>query len=233
GKKKEIVVPEHALTLIKQVATYKVEGAVITVDGGDYLALVNEAEAQQVLDELIAEYVPEGANIVEKGFVENVTVSLKFVVSSAIISMEEAKKRFEEGTQITRTYTVASGDSIYKIASINGVTVEDLLSTNPELTMNSTLRVGDQLKVNGMEPFLSVKTAENVVFTEKQEKEIQYQQDNTRPTSYKRVVQQGKDGQKEVVTQIIRVNGFETEQRVISETTTVEPVPEIIVVGTL
>ena len=110
--------------------------------------------------------------------------------------------------------------------------MEELLKANPSLTLDSVLKLGQELNLTVMEPFLSVKTAENVVYTEKQEKEVIYKQDSSKPTTYKKVTQQGKDGQKEVTSQIIRINGFESEEKVVSEKTTVEPVDEIIVVGT-
>lgn len=230
---KNIIPVEDALIIIKNAVTYKVEATVITVDGGEVLAMAKQEEAQALLDEIIAEYVPEGSNIVEKGFVEDVKTVKKFVDSSSIITVDEARAKLTEGTSAKREYTVVSGDTLSKIASKNNITVEDLLAANPGITISTTLNIGDKLSLEVMVPFISVKTAENMVFTEKQEKGVEYRQDNTKPVSYKKVIQQGVDGQKDVTTQIIRVNGFETEQKVVSETTTVEPVPEIILVGTL
>jgi LysM repeat protein len=214
------------------MVTYKVEAAVITVDGAEIMALANQTQSKEILDGIIAEYIPEGSNIVENGFVEKVETITKFVDSEAIVSKEEAVAKLTAGTSTTKDYSVASGDNLFKIATNNGITVEDVLAANPGMTVNTTIMVGSKINLKVMVPFISVKTAENTVFTEKQEKEIEYRQDNTKPVSYKKVIQQGKDGQKEVTTQIIRINGFESEQKTVSETITVEPVTEIIVVGT-
>ncbi|MGE4213958.1 MAG: G5 domain-containing protein [Anaerotignaceae bacterium] len=232
GKKKEFVTPEYALSQIKQMVTYKVEAAVITVDGAEIMALATQTQAKEILDGIIAEYIPEGSNIVESGFVEKVETITKFVDSEAIVSKEEAVAKLTDGTSTTKDYAIASGDTLFKIATKNSITVEDVLAANPGMTVNTTIMVGSKINLKVMVPFISVKTAENTVFTEKQEKEIEYRQDNTKPVSYKKVIQQGKDGQKEVTTQIIRINGFESEQKTVSETITVEPVTEIIVVGT-
>jgi len=232
GKKKQLVTPEYALAQIKKMVTYKIEAAVITVDGAEILALKTQTEAKEMLDGIIAEYIPEGSNIVEKGFVEKVETIAKFVDSKTILSKEEAIAKLTAGTSATKDYSVVSNDTLFRIATKNGITIEDVLAANPSMTVNTVLSVGGKINLKVMVPFLSVKTAENTVFTEKQEKEIEYQQDNTKPVSYKKVIQQGKDGQKEVTTQIIRINGFESEQKTVSETTTVEPVSEIIVVGT-
>lgn len=232
GKKKDFVTPEYAISKIKQKVTYKVEAAVITVDGGEILALATKEQAKEILDGIIAEYIPDGSNIVESGFVEKVDTITKFVDSKAIVSKEEAVAKLTAGTSTVKDYYVASGDTLFRIATKNSITVEDVLAANPGMTVNTTILVGSKINLKVMVPFISVKTAENTVFTEKQEKQVEYRKDNTKPVSYKKVIQQGKDGQKEVTTQIIRINGFESEQKTVSETITVEPVTEIIVVGT-
>ncbi len=231
-KKKDVVTVEYALSEIKRLVTYKVEATVITVDSGEIIALSKAEEAQNLLNSIIEEYIPANSNIVESGFVENVQTITKFVESTEIATEEEAEKRLTQGTSATKTYTVATGDTFSKIASKNGITIEEIMEANPSLNVNTVLRVGDKINLKVMVPFISVKTVENVVFTEKQEKIVEYRKDETKPVTYKKVVQQGKDGQKEVTTQIIRINGFETEQRAASEKITVEPVTEIIVVGT-
>lgn len=232
GKKKDFVTPEYAISKIKQVVTYKVEAAVITVDGAEILALATQAQAKEILDGIVAEYIPEGSNIVESGFVEKVETITKFVDSGMIVSKEEAVAKLTAGTSTTKDYSVVSGDTLFRIATKNSITVEDVLGANPGMTVDTKLKVGDKINLKVLVPFISVKTAENTVFTEKQEKQVEYRQDNTKPVSYKKVIQQGKDGQKDVITQIIRINGFESEQKTVSEKITVEPVTEIIVVGT-
>ena len=229
---KELVTIEYALSEIKRLVTYKVEAAVITVDGGEILALSATDEAQRLLDEIVKEYVPDGVNIVESGFVENVQIVAKFVASADVMDYEKGKEILTIGTSAMITYTIATGDNLYKIASKNGITVEEILEANPQMTVSTPLKIGDKLNLKVLVPFLSVKTAENVVFTERQEKGIEYREDSSKPLSYKRVIQQGRDGQKEVTTQIIRVNGSETAQKVVSEKITVDPVTEIIAVGT-
>jgi len=229
---KNIVTIEYALSEIKRLVTYKIEAAVIVVDGGEVLALSAEEDAQRLLDEIIKEYVLEGVNIVESGFEENVQVTAKFVESAEVVDYDKGREILTMGTSAMITYTIATGDNLYKIASKNGITVEEIIEANPPMTATTPLKIGNKLNLKILVPFLSVKTVENIVFTERQEKGIEYREDSSRPVSYKRVVQQGRDGQKEVTTQIIRVNGSETAQKVVSEKITVEPVTEIIVVGT-
>ena len=99
------------------------------------------------------------------------------------------------------------------------------------MTINTPIKVGDNLNLVVTVPFLSVKTVEQMTYTEKQEKQVEYRTNESKDSSYKKVVQQGKDGQKEVTVEVIRINGFEEGQKVVSETVTVEPVTEIIEIG--
>lgn len=232
--KKELVTQENITTKVREAVTYKVEAASITADNAEIAILNNVEEANTLLDSIMNEYIPEGASIVKElsGFVQKVEVSKKFVESTQIMSTDEVKKKFTEGTMSTKPYTIASKDTLYKIATNAGMTVEKLLEVNPGMNIKSVLVVGKQINITVNTPFLSVKTVENSVYTEKKAKEKEIRKDETKSKSYQKVIQQGKDGQQEVTVQIIRVNGFEEEQKIISTKVTQEPVTEIIVVGT-
>lgn len=232
--KKKLVTIDHMLTQIKNNITYKVEASVINIEGVDAVILKNETEANDLLQKIINEYIPEDSSIVKEecGFVENVQVISKYVNSDEISTIDSGYQLLTNGTQAKRSYSVKSGDSLYKIAQSNGTTVEDLLSANPDITIDTGLKVGQTINLTFMKPFVSVKTIEYATYIEKADKEQEIRYDNTKDSGYKKVIQHGKDGQKEVTSQIVRVNGFEEEQKVVSEKVTQEPVKEIIVIGT-
>lgn len=46
-----------------------------------------------------------------------------------------------------KNYTVVKGDSLWKIANANGVTVADLRKANPRLAKSDLIHPGDVLKV--------------------------------------------------------------------------------------
>lgn len=233
-KDKNLVTVDYIIPKIREKISYKVEAAVIIADGGEIAVLNNEEEANTLLDGIVAEYIPEGSQIVkeESGFVQKVEVQKRFVSSEEIITSEMALEKFTAGTVSQKPYTVATGDMLYTIAANAGMTVEELINVNPGMTINTVLRVGQQINITVSTPFLSVKTVETQKYTEKAPKEIEYRKDDTKSSSYKKVVQQGKDGQKEVTIQIIRVNGFEDSQKVIDTKIIEAPITEIIVVGT-
>ena len=111
--------------------------------------------------------------------------------------------------------------------------MEDLLKLNPGMTVQTGIHVGQVLNVPISKPKISVKTIETQVLTTVEPKTYEYQTDNAQPKSYQKVKQQGRAGQKKSTIQITRINGFVQEEKEISKEIITQPVPEIIVRGTL
>ena len=230
ASEKDMVTTDYVISQVKKVVTYKVEAAVITVDGTEVAIISNQTEAQKLLDEIKNEYVPEDKkDKMEVGFVEDVQIVSKYVDSKEIISADVAKEKFQQTTKVSKTYTVQSGDSISKIASTASMTLDEFYAENPQLS--KVIKEGDVVNILVDKPFISVKTVETNVFTEIAKKEVKYQTNTSKPSSYQKVIQQGSDGQKEVTVQTIRINGFEEEQVVSCEKIAKEPVDEMIEVG--
>ncbi len=233
SNEKDVCTEEYLYPKIRNSVSYLVDAAVIMVDAEAAVVLPTQEQAQSVLDQMQAMYLPDNAEElnIEASFVEQVAIEKQFVDSSQIQTEEEAIEALNASTDVTKTYTVQSGDSLYLIAQNAKMSLEDLLELNG-LQATSTIRVGDVLKITAQKPMLSVKTVETVVLTTIQEKTYEYQYDDTKPSTYQKVLQQGRDGQKESTMQIIRINGSEEEKKEISYVTTVEPVTEIILKGT-
>lgn len=231
--KNKLVTKEYIASQTRKKITYEIQGAVITADGEDVAILQNKEEAQKVLDEIMGQAIPEGStiNTEESGFVQKVEVVERFVAPDTITSYDEAKNKLTTGTVTTQPYTIQGGDSLYKIAGKANMTVEELLAVNPEMNINSKLVVGTNVNVTVMVPFLSVKTVENATYIEKIERETETREDASKPAGYRRVIQQGKDGEREVTAQLIRVNGVEQEKKEVSSKTLQEAEKEIVVVG--
>ena len=70
------------------------------------------------------------------------------------------------------------------------------------------------------------------VLTAEEPKTYQTQYDDTKPSSYQKVIQQGKAGQKKSTIRITRINGEVTEEKEVDKEIIQEAVPEIIVKGT-
>ncbi len=231
--KKEVCTMEYLMPKLKSVVTYKVEASVIFVDGGAVAPLATKSEADKVLEKLKEPYLPQDENSnAEIGFLEKVEIQNQFVSSEEILSVESAVEKLTSTTPVTKTHTVKEGDGLQKIAIEYEMSIQELLDMNEGMTIKTPIHVGQTLNVTVQEPIVSIKAVETQVLTTVEQKEYQTQYDNNKPASYQKVIQQGKDGQKQSTIQITRINGFEVEKKEVSKEITQEAIPEIIVKGT-
>ena len=232
--KKDVCTMEHLLPKMRNMVTYKVEAAIITVDGGKAAILANQEAANAVLEQLKTELLPEGGipEDAKIDWVEKVEIVSEFVESTEILEQEDAIAVLKSTTETTQSYTVQSGDALYLIASEFKTTVEKLLELNPGADLNKSIRVGQVINVPVQKPKISIKTIETQILTAVEPKTYQTQYDDTKPSSYQKVIQQGKAGQKKSTIQITRVNGVVIEEKEVSKEIIQEAVPEIIVKGT-
>ena len=232
--KKDVCTMEHLLPKMRNMVTYKVDAAVITVDGGKAAILSNKTAADAVLEQLKTELLPE-EGIPEDAkidWVEKVEVVNEFVESTEILEQEDAIAVLKATTETKQSYTVQSGDALYLIANEFKTTVEKLLELNPGANLDKSIKVGQVINVPVQKPKISIKTIETQILTAVEPKTYQTQYDDTKPSSYQKVIQQGKAGQKKSTIQITRVNGVVIEEKEVSKEIIQEAVPEIIVKGT-
>ena len=233
SRKKEACTMEYLMPKLKNVVTYKVEASVVFVDGGAVAPLATKPEADKVLEKLKEPYLPQDENSnAEIGFLEKVEIQSQFVSSEEILSVESAVEKLTSTTPVTKTHTVREGDTLQKIAIEYEMSMQELLEVNDGMTIKTPIRVGQTLNVTVQKPMVSIKSVETQVLTTVEKKQYQTQYDNSKPASYQRVAQQGKDGQKKSTIQITRVNGFVIEEKEVSKEITQEAIPEIIVKGT-
>ena len=232
--KKDVCTMEHLLPKMRNMVTYKVEAAIITVDGGKAAILANKTDADAVLTQLKTELLPEGGipEDAKIDWVEKVEIMNEFVESTEILTQEDAIAVLKSTTETTQSYTIQSGDALYLIANEYKTTVEKLLELNPGSDLNKSIKVGQVINVPVQKPKISIKTIETQVLTAVEPKQYQTQFDDTKPSSYQKVIQQGKAGQKKSTIQITRVNGVVIEEKEVSKEIIQEAVPEIIVKGT-
>lgn len=140
ARKDEVCTMEYLVPKIRNAITYKVEAAVIYVEGAKAVVLANTKEAEGVLAAVKKEYVPKDAKM-EVSFVEKVEIIKEFVDSKDIISKETALEKLQNSTETQKTYTVKSNDALFKIAKSADMTVEKLLEINSGMDLQKSLRV--------------------------------------------------------------------------------------------
>ncbi|GFI62588.1 hypothetical protein IMSAG049_01772 [Clostridiales bacterium] len=231
-KKSKAVTVEEMLAKLKNNVKYELEAYAITVDGEVAAALKNEAEAKEVLEYLNTQYIPEGVEGATVTYVQDVKIVSDFIETNQLMSVDAAKQKMAHGDGSPKTCVIEEGQSLYSIATRYNMSMNELLSLNPDLSVTSKIYVGENITVKNNEPVITVRAAVTTTETETAEKEIEYQYDNTKNKSYKKIIQQGKAGVTEVKKEKVYINGHFDSENVVSSRVITQPVKEIVCVGT-
>ena len=227
---KSLNTEEYIVASIAGALTYNVEAAVITVDGERLAALKNIPEAEAIRDNILESYVQEGSVIIEKGFVEDFEIRLEFIEQNELTDTDRAYRELTATTGAELIHTVRGGDTLWQISLDSGMSLDELYELNPGLTSN--IRDGQEIVMITQKPVLSVRTVEEVKYTEVIPKKTEYIQNSSQLKTYSRVIQQGRDGQQDVTAHIIRINGFTTDKEIVDFVVTSPEVNDVIEVGT-
>lgn len=187
-------------------------------------------QAEQPQTEKAAEE-PLSANNEIISFVQSIRVERGLYPVSSVESLQSINIKLDSVVEGEQTYTIQQGDSPSLVADKVGIPTQTLINLNPEVTQS--MLVGDVLVISHEQPFLQTKTVKTVT----EEKEIAFKTetelDHNKASGYEKVVQEGKNGLEEIVSEVTYIDGYETERTVISKTTLQEPVTAKIVVGSL
>lgn len=223
---------ETILSSLRDKVAYNIEAYAIAVDGDVAVTLKNQDEANQVLDYINKKYTPEGVENAVITYDGDVQIVSQYVNSDGIMSVEEAENKLAMGEGVTESHTIALGETLLSIASKYGMKLQEVYDLNSSLTAESKIYAGEKINVKSNKPIISVKAAVTSTESITTPKEIEYQYDNTKSSSYKKIVQKGTDGVSQVIKEKVYVNGVFQSENTVSTKTVTEAVKEIICIGT-
>lgn len=152
---------DYLLKSVSDVLKYNVEASAIVVNGAEMAVVSNEEAAQTVVDRVLSEqslsYIDDPSSIVEGPEIEGLEFTSKFVDGSQILTADQAYDKLNGTKQESLTYTVQSGDSFGKIAAKYGLSISDLMATNPNISDATRISVGDEIKINATVPIIDIK----------------------------------------------------------------------------
>ena len=202
---------------------------VLTVDGQVIGAAQDRAVLDGILDQIQAAYVTE--NTVEASFTSGVYISHEYTASDVNQDPAAILAALTANTNGQTVYEVQKGDTFMQIALDNGMTVSEMSELNPDVDIN-VIYIGQLLNVKEEIPFLSVKTVDNVTYTEEIACPVVEVEDDSMYQGESRVIDAGVPGEQIVNANIAYLNGVEQEREVLSAQVTRQATDKVIAVGT-
>ncbi|MDH7479813.1 MAG: M23 family metallopeptidase, partial [Syntrophomonadaceae bacterium] len=153
------------------------------------------------------------------------------VSTPEVLSPDQALEQILLGEEQAVEYTIQEGDSLWAIARRNNLNVSDLLMANPGLNEDH-LQIGQVIRLKSPAPLINVvatvetSTSLSIPFS------TEVKADSEKWRGYKKVVQAGIPGSKDVVMQVVYRNGRTVEEKVLSENVVQEPKNQVEVRGT-
>ncbi len=203
----------------------------VNINGSNVVAASTEADANSILDGVKNHYLTAGSQIVNAGFKESVIVTQSAMSVADIMKPDDAANLIITGTKEPKVYTVQDGDTLWDIAILNGMTPEELAAANPGFEPD-TLKIGQQLNLFQVKPYVTVLTKEIVAATEKIDFKTEYESTNTLYKGEVKVKTAGIYGTKEVRTELTKENGIVVASTQMDSVVTAEPQDQIALKGT-
>ena len=203
---------------------------VLYIDGEPVAATTFPGALEEMLDQLKKGYIT--ASTVDSYFVEDVEIKQEYVDASLVMNLGNIAEILNATKAGEVTYTVTAGDSYYYIAELYGMSVDDLLDSNPGYDPK-LLRVGDVLTISNAVPYLTVVDVERQNYVQDVPYQIEYQDDDTMYQGDYKVLSAGTYGKADVTANVTYINGEETDRQVVASVTLSEPITETQARGTI
>ncbi|MCL2386004.1 MAG: G5 domain-containing protein [Defluviitaleaceae bacterium] len=228
------------LGLLSRNFSFEMEALAIYVDGSHQATMRNQAAVAAVelmlQEPFFSEYTVR-AEFVQDWEVKPVYVCFSEVCSRGtrvypIDSPEIAHLRLSREVRNPNYFhTIQTGDTLSRIAMQFDVSVESILHAN-HIEASMVIFPGRSLVIpNYPTPVLMVRTFDHITVLEPIKMSVEMRENPTLPQGHEYIYQEGQAGLKEVIWEVVRENGFEISRNHLETTVLIEPIVEIIIVG--
>lgn len=185
-----------------------------------------KVKLEQLLDVYRTDNPTEDVEFVDNISYENAGLYL----SESIIDVNDFIEMISGFKQVARYYTVEYGDSHTLVGDKLDMTQAEIEALNPGF-LDSDLHVGDQIKQNVDEPYLSVSITKTEEYDVDVAYDTEYYDDSSLYVGTSQVTRQGVYGVNHVVADVSYVNGAEIRRKIVSTVTVSDPVSEVVAEG--
>ncbi len=205
----------------------------VYIDGKFICAVKNEADAKSVFYSLLEPYEAQAQ---DEGYVVGFAQNIDYVQGlykddeSVMWDASKLAETLVKPKEDTVIYKASEDDTLSSIAEDYGIEEDYLKALNPDYDFEN-IEQGDEITVKQSSGFINIKKT----VTTSEIRDVEYdtvkKKDTTKYSGYKRVEQKGVNGSERVIKTKIYIDGEHVETKYDYETL-VEPVDEIVVVGT-
>ncbi len=233
AKDNEIATEDEVYNILEANVNYSILAYAINING-EQIGIVNsEYEANNVIEE-VKNYFTENydqASIIEVNTAEDVEVKQIKASNKEIQDKDELVNYIIKGTDEERIYTVEKGDTYWTIAEYFNMSLDDLITANPQSDPEH-IQIGDELNLVVPTPFLNVQVKRKVVQEEKTPYETEYTYVSYMYNDEQVISKKGQYGVSEIEAYVTEQNGIQIAKEVLSEQVISDPIDEIITTGT-
>lgn len=215
----------------EQVAGVTTTCYAIQVNSRKIAVLASMEEAQTVLDEVAAYYQTNGSEIISVSYAETVEIAEIQEEEPELMQVADAVTMIITGTKEPKTYTVVEGDNFWDISVKCGMSVDELIASNPNADPDH-LKIGSVLNLYEVKPYVHLTITEQLTATENIDFNVTYEETNTLYKGEFQVKVSGEYGKREVTKEIIKENGVVVSETEVASQIVSEPKSQVTLKGT-
>lgn len=163
---------------------------------------------------------------------EDINIVESQISPNEILDEASALTLINQGTLNVEDYSVKEGDVLGSIAANHGLTTEELLSINEQLTADSLLKIGQNINVTVTKPLIELMVVRKTVEKKSIPFNVKTEKTDSLEKGQSKILQQGANGEKEVHSVVTEMNGTKASTEIISEQILSNPIEEIKLEGT-
>lgn len=244
---------ENVVAFLKDNTVVKVEATKLSVDGKLVGYLRNNEDAATVLQKIKEKFVNKDklerfedtksisannpiklgeSKLLDVSFSKKVSLSKEKIDPNDILTVEQAVKLLLKGTLKEKVHAIKKGEVLGQIADNYDLSMKQIAALNPGVSEDSILQIGQTINVTAYDPFVEVITKEEIFDKVEINYETEIQESSDLYKGQTKVIQQGKNGIKEVLYEVTKRNGQIIDKEILVEEVISQPVKKIVKKGT-
>lgn len=227
----EVLSDEGLQELLMESDLMKANAWALKVNDQTILAAAEKKDAQLILDSVAASYQSEGSELLSVSYKEKVEVVQEPVQVGDLVAVEDGVRLIMTGQKEPKSYVVQEGDTVWDIAIANGLTSQELQEMNPGFAPDK-LKIGQELNLVEMKPYLTAVTTELVAANENIDYGTTYESSSDLYKGQTKMKSAGVCGVQKTTSQVTKENGVIVASAVMGTELVSAPQDEVVYKGT-